>query len=110
MTDQGWSNWWCERQRYGVVVAAAVAIRGRWTQTESTHRRVAMPAGCAGGGRAVLVRTDVVTKTSARALLTVVGGRGERTLRSERTSAWSLCGAGRVESRCGDVLIDISFQ
>ena len=25
MTDQGWSNWWCERQRYGVVVVAAAA-------------------------------------------------------------------------------------
>ena len=47
------------------------------------------PAGRIGGGRAVLVRTDVVTKRSARALLTVVGGRGERTvhlLRLERTA------------------------
>ena len=46
------------------------------------------PAGRTGGGRVVLARTDVVTKRSARALLTVVGGRGERTvhlLRVERT-------------------------
>ena len=44
------------------------------------------PAGCTGRGRAHLVRI-VVTKRSARALLTVVGGRGERTvhlLRFER--------------------------
>ena len=38
------------------------------------------PAGRAGGGRAVLVKADVVTKRSARALLTVVGGRGEHIL------------------------------
>ena len=75
------------------------------------------PAGRAGGGRAVLVRTGVVTKRRARALLTVVGGGGERAvhlLRSERTahsSAWSLCGAGSpvVESGCGDVLIIYSL-
>ena len=47
------------------------------------------PAGRAGGGRAVLARTDIVTKSNARALLIVVGGRGERTvhlLRLERTA------------------------
>ena len=47
------------------------------------------PAGRTGGGRVFLVRTNVVTKRSARALLTVVGGRGERTvhlLRFERTA------------------------
>ena len=47
------------------------------------------PVGRTGGGRVFLVRTNVVTKRSARALLTVVGGRGERTvhlLRFERTA------------------------
>ena len=47
------------------------------------------PAGRTGGGRVFLARTNVVTKRSARALLTVVGGRGERTvhlLRFERTA------------------------
>ena len=63
------------------------------------------PAGRAGGGRAVLARADIVTKRNARALLIVVGGRGERTvhlLRSERaahSSAWwpGEPGAGRLE-------------
>ena len=42
--DRGGSDWWCRRQRYGVGVGvvATAAIRGRRTQTESTHRRVAM--------------------------------------------------------------------
>ena len=66
MTDQGWSNWWCERQRYGVVVAAAAVIRGWRNQTESTHRQVAMSCWPRRRGRAVLARTDVVTKRSAR--------------------------------------------
>ena len=39
------------------------------------------PAGRIGGGRAVLVRADVVTKRSARGWLgTVAGERGERIL------------------------------
>ena len=37
------------------------------------------PTGHAGGG-VVLVSIDVVTKRSAWVLLTVVGGRGERTM------------------------------
>ena len=55
------------------------------------------PAGRTGGaGGVFLLRTNVVTKRSARALLTIVGEKGERTvhlLRFERTahsSAWSL--------------------
>ena len=66
------------------------------------------PAGCAGGGRAVLVRSDVVTKRSARALLTVVGGRGEHALLCrERTALSSACAA----PRCEDVLIiDFSLK
>ena len=60
------------------------------------------PAGRAGGGRAVLVKADVVTKRSARALLTVVGGRGERTLL--RCEAATPVVPLRL-LRCGDVLI-----
>ena len=46
------------------------------------------PAGRTGGGRVVLVRTDVVTKRSARARYSPwleLGGRGERTVRTAST-------------------------
>ena len=51
--------------------------------------RLPCPAGRTGWGRVFLVRTNIVTKRSARALLTIVGGRGECTvhlLRFERTT------------------------
>ena len=96
MTDQGRSNWWCERQRYGVVVvaaAAADAIRGWRTQTESTHRRVTMSCWPHRRGKSCSGEDRHRNQEKCQgALLTVVGGRGKRTVHSsasERTpSAW----------------------
>ena len=104
MTDQGWSNWWCERQRYGVVVvaaAAADAIRGWRTQTESTHRRVAMSCWPRRRGKSCSGKDRHRNQEKCQGLLTVAGGRGERILlRRERTAR-----RPRAWLRCGDVLI-----
>ena len=87
MTDQGWSNWWCERQRYGVVaVAAAAAIRGWRNQTESTHRRVAMSCWPRRRGKSCSGKDRRRNQEKYQdALLTVVGGRGECTVRTAST-------------------------
>ena len=102
MTDQGWSNWWCERQRYSVVaVAAAAAIRGWRNQTESMHRRVAMSCWPRRRGKSCSGKDRRRNQEKCQGLLTVVGRRGERILlRRERTAH-----RPRARPRCGDVLI-----
>ena len=88
MTDQGWSNWWCEWQRYGVVAvaAAAAAIRGWRNQTESTHRRVAMSCWPCRRGKSCSGKDRRRNQEKYQdALLTVVGGRGECMVRTAST-------------------------
>ena len=75
------------------------------------------PAGRTGGGRVVLVRTDVVTKRSARARYSPwleLGGRGERTVRTastwrgarggdwQRVSRPPCCTVTRCDCTCSD--------
>ena len=116
MTDQGWSNWWCERQRYGVVVvAAAAAIRGWRNQTESTHRRVAMSCWPRRRGKSCSGKDRRRNQEKYQdALLTVVGGRGECTVRTastwrgarggdwQRVSRPPCCTVTRCDCTCSD--------
>ena len=74
----------------GTVLESWLLLRydgGRPRQNQHIGR-LPCPAGRTGGGRVVLVRTDVVTKRSARARYSPwleLGGRGERTVRTAST-------------------------